>query len=75
MNDDLKAQLADADRLCEEAGRSRSDFEVSIFAGPTKREQLDALEEIGVDRIVFFLPPAGADTLEPMLDNLADLIA
>ena len=74
-DDDLKAQLADADRLCAEAGRSRSDFEVSIFAGPTKREQLDALEEIGVDRIVFFLPPAGADTLEPMLDNLAELIA
>lgn len=73
--DDLAAQLADADRLCEEAGRSRADFEVSIFAGPNTREELDHLEEIGVDRVVFFLPPAGADTLEPMLDKLATLIA
>ena len=61
--------------LCEEAGRKPfADFEVSIFAGPNTREELDHLEEIGVDRVVFFLPPAGADTLEPMLDKLAALI-
>ena len=74
-SEDLATQLADADRLCEEAGRSRADFEVSIFAGPTTRSELDHLEEIGVDRVVFFLPPADAATLEPTLDQLATLIA
>ena len=52
-----QAQLADAEKLCEEAGRKRSEFEVSIFAGPTKREQLDHLEEIGVEAVVVTRSP------------------
>ena len=72
--DDLPGQLAEADRLWEEAGRDRSDFEVTIFGAPTKPEQIEQLESIGVDRVVFFLPPAGADTIVPMLDTYAELI-
>jgi probable F420-dependent oxidoreductase len=72
--DDFAAQMAAVDDACREAGLDRSTFEVSIFAGPTKPDQLAELEQLGVDRIVFFLPPAGADQLLPMLDDLAGLI-
>ena len=72
--DDFAAQVADAERLCDEAGRSRSSFEVSVFAAAPKRDQLDELEQMGVDRVVFFLPPAPEDSLVPTLDNLAGLI-
>ncbi len=72
---DLPAQLAEAERLCAEAGRDRSSFEVSIYGSPTKRDQLDQLEDMGVDRVVFFLPPSPADDLLPRLDTLGSLIS
>lgn len=74
-DDDLPAQLADVDRQCAEAGRDRSTFEVSIFGAPPKRDGLDKLEAIGVDRAVFILPPAGAEELLPRLDRLVALIS
>ena len=67
-------QLAEVTRRCEEAGRDRSTFEVSLYAPPTTREALDDLAEMGLDRAVFLLPPAPADELVPILDDLAALI-
>ncbi len=71
---DLPAQLRQVDGACAEAGRDRSAFEVSIYAAPTDRAGLDQLEELGVDRVLFLLPPDGADELLPRLDELAALI-
>ena len=72
--DGLAEQLRAVDSMCAEAGRDRSTFEVSMYAAPTTRDGLDQLEQMGVDRAVFILPPAGEDELTPILDNLASLI-
>lgn len=70
----LADQMADVDRRLADAGRSRSSFEVSLYAAPTTRDGLDELEQIGLDRAVFMLPPAPADKLVPILDELAALM-
>lgn len=71
--DDFAAQMAAVDAACAEAGRDRSGFEVSLYAAPTDRDGLAELEQLGVDRAVFLLPPAGEEKLLPILDQLASL--
>jgi probable F420-dependent oxidoreductase len=73
--DDLAAQLEAVDSMCADAGRDRSSFEVSIYAAPRTRDGLDQLEQMGVDRAVFILPPGDDNKLLPILDDLAPLIA
>lgn len=72
--DDLQAALQSVDELCDQAGRPRSSFEVSVYGPSTDREALDQLADMGVDRVAFFLPPAPANELIPKLDELAGLI-
>ncbi len=73
-DDGFADQVAEVDKMCAEAGRDRSTFELSLFAAPPKRERLDELAEMGVDRVIFFLPPVPDDQLVPVLDDLAALI-
>lgn len=58
----------------EEAGRSRAEIEVSIYYAPREREELDRMQEAGVDRVLFALPSRPAEELLPRLDELAELI-
>ncbi|MBV9661674.1 MAG: LLM class F420-dependent oxidoreductase [Acidimicrobiales bacterium] len=53
------------------AGRDR--IPVTVYGAPP--QQLGALEEAGVDRVILGLPPAGADEVLKALDQLAANVA
>jgi probable F420-dependent oxidoreductase len=72
--DGFDEQMAEVDRALTEAGRARSTFEVSVFGAPPKKDMLSELEQQGLDRAVFILPPADAETVLPMLDKFAALM-
>ncbi|MEM7092445.1 MAG: LLM class F420-dependent oxidoreductase [Actinomycetota bacterium] len=71
---DLAEQVAALDAACANAGRDRSEIELSIYYAPADSTRLDELAELGIDRVIFGLPPAGADTVLPILDDYASLI-
>ncbi len=52
-----------------EAGRDPADIPVTIFRAPDDLTQLRFCQEIGIDRVVFSLPAAKADTIMPIIDR------
>jgi hypothetical protein len=46
---------------------------VTIFGATQKPEALARYAELGVERVLFGLPPAGADQVLPKLDRLVEL--
>jgi probable F420-dependent oxidoreductase len=58
----------------EQAGRKVSEFPISIFGAPSKEDTLKQFRDLGVDRVVVFLPSAGADKVLPLLDQYAALL-
>ncbi len=62
----LSEALAARDRKLE-------DVAMALFAAPTDYDQLMGRIEQGFDELVFALPDAGADTVLPLLDDLAEL--
>lgn len=71
---DFADQAAAFAQACQDAGRDRADLELSIYYGPTDRDEIAQLAELGVDRLVFGLPPEGADTVLPLLDSYAEVM-
>lgn len=65
---DPAAMVAARDRACEEAGRDPVEVEISIYNSPVDRDRLAAMAEAGIERVVFALPPDGADVVLPILD-------
>ena len=61
------------DAECERVSRDPSEVEVSVYGAPHDRAVIEEMAEVGVDRAVFGLPPDGADTVLPILDELADM--
>jgi probable F420-dependent oxidoreductase len=57
------------------AGRDPGTICVSVFGARPDRQALDELERAGVERAIFMLPSAEGDTLLPLLDKYAGLIA
>ena len=55
-----------------EAGR-QGEPDFTVFAATGNRRQLEALIEMGFNRIVFGLPAAAADEVLPLLDRYAEL--
>jgi len=55
-------------------GRKVEDIELGLFGAPADYDQLQGRLEQGFDELVFGLPPAPADTVLPILDNLAELV-
>lgn len=55
-----------------EAGRDPDAFDVTAYAA--KVDLIDSLEEAGVNRTVFTLPPAAPEVVIPRLDKLASAI-
>ena len=55
-------------------GRKVEDIELGLFGAPADYDQLQGRLEHGFDELVFGLPPAPADTVLPILDNLAELV-
>ncbi len=68
----LSEQIAELNRLAAEAGRGP--IPVTIYGAQGRPEVIRHYSEIGVERCVFWLPPAPTDEVLPLLDRYAELI-
>lgn len=59
----------------EAAGRDPKSIPVTIFGANPEPGALDSLQSAGVERAIFMLPSADRDTVLPLLDKYAGLIA
>jgi probable F420-dependent oxidoreductase len=64
---------AELQRLAAERGRER--IPVTVFGARPEAEVIEHYAESGVDRCAFWVPPAPADQVLPLLDRYADLVA
>jgi probable F420-dependent oxidoreductase len=71
----LTAKIADLRQRAEAAGRDPQSISVSIFGVKPERTAIEELANAGVERVIFGLPSAGADTVLPKLDEYAELIS
>jgi probable F420-dependent oxidoreductase len=71
----LPEKVTDLRRRAEQAGRDPNQVSVSIFGAKPDREAVDQLEKVGVERVIFMLPPADRETVLPLLDKYSALIA
>ena len=74
--EELEPELADLRERAEKIGRDPSTVRVTLAALYDTRPHpawLDAYEKMGVERCLFDLPCAPADTVIPLLDDLAKL--
>jgi len=72
---DIGQQITKLRQMCEDSGRDPKTLEFGQFGTPAKPEAIEGLIEAGLSRIVFTLPPAGADKVLPILDNQAEVMA
>jgi hypothetical protein len=70
---DLAANLKALNEAGKKAGRNR--LPVSMFGVGPNEEQIKKFLDLGLDRLIFALPPAGRETILPMLDKYAELKA
>jgi probable F420-dependent oxidoreductase len=70
----LKKAIADVHARAEKAGRDPRTISVSLFWAPDDEAMLSGYAEIGVERVIFPLPPAPASEVLPKLDHYAKLI-
>ena len=70
---ELPARVADLQERAAAAGRDR--IPVTFYGVKPEAEALERFAAAGVDRAVFYLPPAPADQVNPYLDHLAGLAA
>ncbi|MFQ5860052.1 MAG: LLM class F420-dependent oxidoreductase [Dehalococcoidia bacterium] len=67
----LPERIAELDRLASQAGRGR--IPVSVFGAPPQAEVIQHYVELGVERCIFWLPPAPAEEVLPLLDRHGEL--
>jgi probable F420-dependent oxidoreductase len=71
----LQGSLSDwvvqLNRLAAEAGRGP--IPVTVFGAPSRPEVIQHYAEVGVERCIFWLPPAPADRVLPFLDSFAEV--
>ena len=67
----LSDRIAELNRMAADAGRDR--IPVTVFGGSPRPEIVRHYAEAGVERCVFWLPPAPADEVLPVLDRHAGL--
>ena len=70
----LQGEIAELRTLAEKAGRDPKSISISVFWAPPDRETIDGYEAIGVERVIFALPPAPRDEVMPLLDSHAKLV-
>ena len=67
-------KIAALRRRAEEADRDPSSISITIFAANAERKALDDLERAGVERAIFYVPPAGRDKVLPVLDRYVQMM-
>ena len=70
---ELPDRIADLQERASAAGRGR--IPVTFYAVKPEAEALRRFSAAGVDRAVFYLPPAPAEQVEPYVEHLAGLAA
>ncbi len=68
----FEESIAGFRKRVKEAGRDASAVELSIFGMPRDAELGARYRDLGVDRLIFLLPPEPADKLLSILDALAE---
>jgi probable F420-dependent oxidoreductase len=58
----------------EEAGRDPESVRVSVFGAQPDIGRIEHYGELGVERVTLWLPPAGRDTVLPILDKYQELL-
>jgi probable F420-dependent oxidoreductase len=71
---DVAGGITELRRLAQEKGRDPRTISVSVYAAPMDREVLERFRDAGVERAIFALPSADADTVMPLLDRGAELV-
>lgn len=66
----LGEKIKELQQRAEEAGRGH--IPVYIFGAPPNPESIERMAELGVDHMVFGLPPAPAETVLPVLKRAAE---
>jgi probable F420-dependent oxidoreductase len=74
VRSDVAEGIGTLRRAADEAGRDPASIEVSVYGVPGRPEALDRLEQAGVTRALFWLPPQPADSVLPLLDHYASLL-
>jgi len=67
--------IADLKARAEKAGRDPATVGVTLFGARPEEAKLAAWRDMGVERVLFHLPPAGRDRVLPLLDRYAALAA
>ena len=70
----LTERIAELKHKAEAAGRDPNSIPVTIFAAKPDRAAIEKLEQAGVSRVVFLMPPADRETILPLLDQYAELM-
>jgi probable F420-dependent oxidoreductase len=69
----LREPLGELRKLMEEAGRDPDTLDITtVGVTPDSLDKLRHYESMGITRVVFFLPPAGADVVVPILDRYVE---
>jgi len=71
---DLGAGIAALHRIAADKGRDPRTLSVSVYGVPMRPDDVARLRDLGVERVVFGLPPAGRDTVLPLLDRGAEVV-
>jgi len=74
MMANLQGEIAELRTLAQEAGRDPQSISISVFWAPPDRETIDGYEAIGIERVIFALPPAPRDEVMPILDSHAKIV-
>ncbi len=72
--DHLIERIGDLRRRAKVVGRDPDTISVSVFGAIPDPEAIRRYEDAGVERVIFGLPPAARDVVEPRVERLAELV-
>jgi probable F420-dependent oxidoreductase len=70
----LPEKIATLRQRAESAGRDPNTISISIFGANPDKATLEQLEGLGVERAIFFVPPAERDVVMPLVDKYSGFI-
>jgi probable F420-dependent oxidoreductase len=70
----LAERMAALHQHADAAGRDPKSISVTIFGANPEPKTLEAFEAAGAERAIFMLPPAGRETVLPLLDKYSGFI-